>query len=153
MSDTVITFFAAGTPKGQPRPRAFARKFGNKYQARVYDAGTAEGWKSMIAIAARPHLPPVPLAGPLEVSETFCFQRPKGHFRTGKRACELRPEAPECYHTQKPDRDNLDKAVMDCLTAIGMFGDDCQVCGGEIRKFWCAPGERSGVKVEIRRLP
>lgn len=52
----MITFFAQGLPKGQPRPRAFAMKIGNKFQARVFDSGTAENWKSRIAEAARPHL-------------------------------------------------------------------------------------------------
>ena len=37
-----IEFFVEGDPKPQPRPRAFARKIGNKFMARVYDAGTAE---------------------------------------------------------------------------------------------------------------
>lgn len=45
-----ITFFIHGDPKPQPRPRAFARRMGAKFVARVYDAGTAEGWKSQIAM-------------------------------------------------------------------------------------------------------
>jgi len=49
-----ITFFVPGEPKGQPRPRAFARKMGDKFVARVFDAATAEGWKGAIAAVAQP---------------------------------------------------------------------------------------------------
>ena len=38
-------------------------------------------------------------------------------------------------HTIKPDRDNLDKYGLDCMSKI-VFADDCQVYGGEIYKFW-----------------
>jgi len=44
-----IHFFVSGDPKAQPRIRAFAING----HARVYDPGTAEGWKSLIAVAAR----------------------------------------------------------------------------------------------------
>ena len=40
---------APGIPKGQPRPRAFSRNG----HARVFDPGTAEGWKSAVAVAAQ----------------------------------------------------------------------------------------------------
>ena len=51
-----ITVRVYGEPKGQPRPRAFAKPIGGgKFSARVYDAGTAEGWKSQIAQAFRQH--------------------------------------------------------------------------------------------------
>jgi Holliday junction resolvase RusA-like endonuclease len=145
-----ISFFASGEPKGQPRARAFARKFGNKFSARVYDPGTAEGWKAQVAIAARPYLPVTPHTGPLEVNLTFFFPRPKKHFRTGKRAHELRDDAP-VFHIAKPDRDNSDKAVLDALTQLGMWGDDCQACAGRIRKLYAFP-EPMGCRIEIVKL-
>jgi Holliday junction resolvase RusA-like endonuclease len=131
-----ITFNVSGNPKGQPRARAFYKP---GLGVRMYDAGTAEGWKGLIAVAAREHLPVKPLEGPLEVSIMFLFERPKSHYRTGKHADELRPDAP-LWHTSKPDRDNLEKAVLDCLTTIGMWKDDCQVCAGQITKLWSTTG-------------
>ena len=141
----MIAFSVYGNPKGQPRARAFFRK---GHGVRMYDAGTAEGWKGLIAMAARDHIPATPLEGPLAVSITFCFERPKSHYRTGKHAGELRPDAPY-WHPCKPDRDNADKAVLDCLTTIGMWKDDCQVCSGTIRKLW---GEPAGMLVKIEEL-
>jgi crossover junction endodeoxyribonuclease RusA len=130
----IATFRANGTPKGQPRPRAFVR--GNR--AAVYDPGTAEGWKSCIAVAAKDmenHL----LAVPLSVTLTFFMPRPKSHFRTSG---QLKPSAPQYMHVGKPDADNLAKAVLDALTAIRVWQDDDQVCELVVRKYW--EGERNG---------
>ena len=148
----MISFFAHGDPKGQPRPRAFARKFGAKWQARVYDAGTAEGWKSQVALAVKALNKGIVIPdGPIRVNSSFYFRRPKSHFRTGKNAHLLRDDAPE-WHTQKPDRDNLDKAVLDALTQLGCWSDDCQVCAGEISKRWAPLGSGPGCLLEIEPL-
>lgn len=122
-----ITFQVCGTPVGQPRPRAFARKMGNTFVARLYDAGTAEAWKAAVVAAGVRVRNPSPFPGAVSLSITFHMPRPKGHFRTGKHAGELRDNAP-FWHTGKPDTDNLAKAVMDALTVIGGFWhDDAQV--------------------------
>lgn len=146
---TAICFFAHGTPKGQPRPRAFARKMGSKFVARCYDDGTAEGWKSQIAIAAKEHTPTTPIEGPVRVDLTFMFPRPKDHFRTGKNAGQLKDGAPK-YHTSKPDRDNCEKAVLDALKALGFFRDDSQVCDGTPRKLYA--DEHPGCLVRVEAL-
>lgn len=126
-----IEFWVAGAPKGQPRPKAFSRGG----MARVYDPGTAEGWKGLIAQAAKPVLPSSPLDMPIRVDLTFYFPRPKSHYRTGKRKTERRADAPT-FHCGKPDRDNLDKAVLDCMTTLRFWRDDSQVCDGRIRKLY-----------------
>jgi Holliday junction resolvase RusA-like endonuclease len=140
-----ISFTVEGNPKGQPRARAFYKP---GLGVRMYDAGTAEGWKGLIAVAAREHIPAKPLEGPLNVSIKFFFERPKSHYRTGKHSGELRPDAP-IWHASKPDRDNAEKAVLDCLTTIGMWKDDCQVCDGSICKVWRATG---GMEIFIEEI-
>lgn len=140
-----IRFFVAGIPKPQPRPRAFARKFGDKWQARVYDASTAEGWKSLVAAAAKPYVPFPPLQGPIRCDITFWMPRPKTHYRTNG---ELRPAAP-VWHSSRGDRDNFDKAVLDTLTQLGMWDDDGQVCIGLIQKVY---GSRPGAEIVIQAL-
>ena len=130
-----ISFFVSGDPKAQPRPRAFARKFGDKWQARVYDASTAEGWKSLIALTAKPHLTG-PISGPIRLECALFFKRPKAHFLRQA----LRTDAPT-HHTVKPDSDNLEKAIMDALTQIGAWVDDSQVCQKLFSKTYSAtPG-------------
>lgn len=135
-----------GDPKPQPRPRAFARKMGDKFVARVFEAGTAEGWKGAIALAAKPHAPSAPILGPVMLNVTFFFKRPNAHFVANNPARELRDDAPT-WHTNKPDRDNLEKALLDALTQLGSFWhDDTQVCAGEVRKVY---GPKPGAIVEI----
>jgi Holliday junction resolvase RusA-like endonuclease len=132
-----IAVFVLGDPKGQPRPRAFAR--GGK--ARVYDPATAEGWKSQIALAIKPLLPPQPLTVPAVVEMEFVFRRPKAHFSsTGA----LKLHAPQRY-TSKPDVDNLAKAVLDALSTVGLWRDDDQVTGLSARKRYAEPGEAPGM--------
>ena len=143
---TVASFWVAGDPKAQPRHRAFARG-GN---VRCYDPGTAEGWKALIAAAARPHLPIVPLKGPVEVHIDFFFRRPK-------RLLRKRDPDRVMWYDRKPDRDNLAKAVLDALTQIGFWFDDAQVCSGRVRKFYCAKlsvlrWSRPGARISILSL-
>jgi len=150
-----LVFFAVGEPKGQPRARAFAlpSKDGGKPFVRMYDPGTAEGWKSQIAEAARPHAPFLPLAGPIRMDAVFVFSRPKSHYGSGKNSDKLKEGAPQ-YHISKPDGDNLCKAVWDCLTTLGFWRDDCQICAGEWIKVYVGFGlfTKPGCHITIKAL-
>jgi Holliday junction resolvase RusA-like endonuclease len=135
----VATYYIEGEPKGQPRPRAFAMKTKTGgYSARVFDAGTAEGWKSSVATATQQQPFQKPLAGPLTVALNFYMRRPKGHYGTGKNATKLKPSAPT-HFVKKPDCDNLAKAVLDALTQLGVWKDDDQVVSLQISKHWWSP--------------
>lgn len=140
----MISFYANGIPKGQPRPKAFSR--GGR--ASVYDPSTAEGWKSQVAMAAKDSLPESPLTGPLRMELYFYFPRPKGHFRTGKRASEVKDNAP-LFHVSKPDSDNLAKAVMDAMTQLGFWMDDSQVSQLLISKAYSSPLVPAGCKIRL----
>ena len=135
---TRIIIEVDGKPKPQPRPRAFAR--GGK--VRVYDPATAEGFKAAIALAALPHRPAKPLAGPLRVTIAFYMPRPQ-------RLNRKRDPDEQIPHTAKPDCDNLAKAVLDALTDIGLWVDDSQVYSLNITKQYHAKGERPGALIHI----
>lgn len=143
-----LSFFATGTPKGQPRVRAFVRG----RHAGVYDPGTADDWKACVMLAAKQaisgDLPRPIFSGPLRVDLVVVFARPKSHF-TSKGF--LKPTAP-VWHTGKPDRDNLDKGVLDALTQIQMWPDDAQVCAGGVTKRFAAEHEASGCQITINAL-
>jgi Holliday junction resolvase RusA-like endonuclease len=134
----VCAFDVQGIPKGQPRPRAFVRNG----HASVYDKGTAESWKSDIALAARTYLPRSPLDCPLRLTVAFFFPRPVRLFRKSD------PDG-AIPHTAKPDADNALKAVMDCLTAIGMWRDDALVCSTVVEKFYAAKTQAPGAVIQI----
>lgn len=144
-----LSFYVSGEPKGQPRPRAFARKFGNTWQARVYDAKTAEGWKGLIAAECRRHLPEdfTPYAGPVSLRLIFNIARPKSHFlKSG-----VRSGAPR-WCEKKPDADNYAKAVMDCFTQLGIWRDDSQVCELHVHKEFAISNAQGGVAVTLNEL-
>lgn len=140
-----LTFFAQGEPKGQPRPRAFSRGG----HARVYDPGTAENWKSQIAVAAKEQnqIPTVPIDAPVRVKMVFSFPRPKSHFRSNG---DVKENAPH-WHVARPDVDNLQKAVMDALTALGFWRDDSLVAEVEsVKKYVAGKNYAPGAMIEIR---
>lgn len=118
-----LAFRVLGDPVGQPRTRAAIR--GNR--AMVYDPGTADGWKALVRNAAmRPwdrmgrHV----FSGPVSVVLCVFMPRPKSHANSNG---ALNPSAPR-WHENKPDTDNLEKAVLDALTNLGVWRDDSQVC-------------------------
>jgi len=64
--------------------------------------------------------------GPVKVHITFFFPRPKGHYRTGKFAHELKPSAPVFVAT-KPDVDKTVRSTLDALGTAGVYRDDSLV--------------------------
>ena len=89
--------------------------------------------------------------GPVHVTILFIFGRPKHHYRTGRYAHELRPNAPR-LHTTKPDVDKLLRSTFDALTTAGMWKDDAQVAGlsGDPMKVYANPGELPGAHITLR---
>lgn len=136
-----VLFTVRGLPKAQPRVKAFRRGA----HAGVYTPGSASQWKDLVVFAARAHRPPSPLDGPLSVSIDFLMPRPKSRMRK-------RDPSGEIPSSAKPDRDNLEKAVLDALTQDGWWRDDAQVCAGEVRKLYHAKGAAPGARIAIRAV-
>jgi len=137
----MFSFTVDGDPKGQPRARA--TKIGGFI--RLYTPGTAADFKDRIrAAATAAGLRGKMLKGPLRVSITFFFTRPKNHFRANG---QLKPHAP-VWHTAKPDRDNSEKAVDDALTSIGAWKDDSQVCDGPVQKKYANSHAQTHITIE-----
>ena len=143
-----IQFFVGGEPKAQPRPRAFAKRVGNKFFARVFDAGTAEGWKSQVALAAGAFLTGDPIRGPIGLELIFMMPRPKVDYRSNGM---LKPGR-SLFHTNKPDTDNLIKAVMDAITRLGLWTDDGQVCQSWTEKRYADGPRECGCHITITEL-
>ncbi|WP_321991497.1 RusA family crossover junction endodeoxyribonuclease [Marispirochaeta aestuarii] len=147
----VTSFFVAGNPRPQPRQRHRVIRVNGKLKGAGFTdpKSKVHTWKDLFALEAAKHLPEEPLSGSLKVSITFIFKRPKSHYRTGKRANELKEYVP-VYHTAKPDRDNAEKAVLDILTQIGFWRDDAQVAAGEVSKIYADPGMIPGALIDVQ---
>ena len=146
-----LTFRVFGEPKAQPRQRSFVlRGRGGKPIldkagapiVRTYDPSTAEGFKNAIAIAAKEFRPASPIAAPITLAADFLFARPQ-------RLMRKKDPIGRIPHVSKPDRDNVEKSLTDSLKAIGFIVDDCQICAGEIRKFYVAMGESPGAEIRM----
>lgn len=74
------------------------------------------------------YVPDCPLRGAVRLVVKWCFPI------TGKRKDGQ-------WKTTKPDTDNLQKLLKDCMTKLGYWKDDAQVASEIIEKFWAAhPG-------------
>ena len=54
------------------------------------------------------------------------------------------------YRTTKPDTDNLQKMLKDCMTKVGFWNDDALVASEICEKFWA---EIPGIFIRIEVLP
>ena len=148
-----MTFFIHGDPKGQPRPRAFARKMGAKYVARVYDSDVADDWKRAVDAAilksCREKQFTTDDKTPFEVVMTFWMRRPKSHFN----AQGLIKLTSPIRHAQKPDVDNLVKLVLDRITRSKLiWRDDSQVAYLTVAKYWADKDENVGCNLTLQPL-
>lgn len=65
----------------------------------------------------------------------WCF--PRGRHRDGE------------YRITKPDTDNLQKLLKDCMTTCGFWKDDALVASEIVEKFWA---EIPGIYIRIEEL-
>ncbi|NBW16304.1 MAG: RusA family crossover junction endodeoxyribonuclease [Caulobacteraceae bacterium] len=115
-----------GDPVGQPRHRS--TRDGRHY---IRSKHPVRKWRQLIEDACREQWgSKPPLSGAIEVDMDFFFALPKD-----KKLREKRSGTP---HTLKPDKDNLEKAVLDSLVRAGVIADDKNVFYGRTRKMWRA---------------
>lgn len=127
----MIEFTVAGVPAPQ------GSKVRTRWGVREDNPNT-KPWRTAVAWEATAAMNGAhPLAGPLVMVVVFFFPRPKAHYRTGKRAGELKDNAPH-YCTTKPDSDKLLRAIGDAVTGI-VCRDDAQFVEITARKLYGTP--------------
>ena len=82
------------------------------------------------------HRPAAPLRGPVALNVEWRFAT-KSH-REGT------------YRITRPDTDNLQKLLKDCMTRAGFWKDDAQVCREEVTKRWSQ--EKPGIHITVATL-
>jgi len=132
---------------GVPKPAGSKKAFVNKKTRQpiiVDDCKRSKEWKHDVRDAAFDVAPTTPINAPITLDVTFIMPRPKYHYRTGKHAGELKPNAPE-KHTKKPDRTKLLRGTEDALTKL-LWADDSLVWSGKTEKVY---GDRPGAEITI----
>lgn len=129
MEAITIEFTIPGTPVGKPR-QTRRDKWKQRDCVMRYRA-----W----ADQAREHAKGLPPANSIERFDWTAYFSPPASWSKRRREAAM-----GTLHRSKPDRDNIDKAVMDAL-----FPEDSGIAAGTIRKVW---GEPPRLEVEITPL-
>lgn len=111
----------------------------------MYDPGTADGWRALVAAGVASKGPRSPVRGAARLELWFYLPRPKSHYRASG---ALTAQAPE-YPIVKPDWDNLGKALSDELTNCRVWDDDKQVVSTLVEKRYAERGRDPGVQIEV----
>ncbi len=102
---------------------------------RFYEPQELKNARAMLYDRLCSRRPVEPLSGGVRLVVKWCF--PRGRHRDG------------AYRVTKPDTDNLQKLLKDCMTQAGFWQDDAQVCSEIVEKFWA---ERPGIYVKVEPL-
>lgn len=116
-----ITFVIPGKPFAKQRPRSTR-------QGRVYTPAETVSFERAVGQIAAQHFA-APITGPVSVEIIATFAIPASWSQKKRLSALHRP------HTQRPDLDNCQKAILDGLNRIA-FADDGQVAQIAARKVW-----------------
>lgn len=122
-----VRFEIAGKPFAKQRPR-FSRKSG-----RAYTPKATISFEDTVRAVALDHFK-APLEGPVQVIVRAQFEPAASWSKKKTDALIWRP------HTQRPDADNVQKAILDGLNRIA-FADDAQVASITCTKVWGTPAK------------
>ena len=101
-----------------------------------YDPPAVKSAKELLSAYLAQHRPPQPMIGGLSLRVLWLF--PRGAHPHG------------AWRTTKPDTDNLQNMLKDCMTRVGFWEDDAQVAREIIEKRWS--DEPCGIYIEIEPL-
>ena len=82
------------------------------------------------------HVPPGKFTTAIRLTVWWCFKR-TGKHKNGE------------YKATKPDTDNLNKLLKDCMTDLGFWTDDALVASEVIEKYWA---DLPGIYIKIEVL-
>ena len=102
-----------------------------------YDPAPVKAARKLLMTHLLPHRPATPFMGPISLSTIWLFPKGKSHSH-GE------------WRITKPDTDNLQKLLKDCMTRCGFWKDDAQVVRETVEKRWS--DEPTGIYIEIKLL-
>ena len=103
----------------------------------VYTPENVQAAKDEIMKHLKPFIPSTPFTGPVELFVIWRFPKGKQHKHNE-------------WRITKPDTDNLEKLLKDCMTYLGFWEDDAQVVKETCEKKWS--DEPTGISIQIKEL-
>lgn len=102
----------------------------------IYEPQELKATRAKLMAHLAQHKPPDPFQEGVELTAMWCFQA-TGKHKNGE------------FRITKPDTDNLQKLLKDCMTDVGFWRDDCLVAREIIEKYWA---EMPGIYIKIQTL-
>ena len=93
--------------------------------------------RATIITHLKPFKPKQPLEGPIKLEVIWRFPKGKRYKHNE-------------WRVTKPDTDNLEKMLKDCMTEVGFWKDDSQVVVEHVEKLWS--NDPTGIEIEIKVL-
>ncbi len=100
-----------------------------------YEPSELKAARSKLIANLSKYRPAKPYTVGVQMVTKWCF--PRGRHGQGE------------YRVTKPDTDNLQKLLKDCMTAAGFWVDDALVASEVVEKFWADP---PGIYIHIEAL-
>ena len=101
-----------------------------------YDTQKLKDARAVFESLLRQHVPDRPMDGPVALTVEWRFAT-----KTHKEGT---------YRVTRPDTDNLQKLLKDCMTRVGFWIDDAQVCRENVTKRWSR--ENPGIHIRVVSL-
>ena len=131
----MMNFFIAITPPTSTAQMKQVRVV--KGKPIFYDPPAVKEARNALTAHLVLHKPDKPMSGGISLRVLWLFPRGKSH-RNGE------------WRITKPDTDNLQKLLKDCMTRCGFWNDDAQVAREIIEKRWS--DEPCGIYIELEEL-
>ena len=102
----------------------------------VYEPDELKAARSKLLAHLSGHKPPERIHGPIKLNVWWCFPADDKH-------------PSNTWRITKPDTDNLQKLLKDCMTETGFWEDDAQVCMESVQKIW---NDVPGIYISLMQL-
>lgn len=102
-----------------------------------YDPAQVVEARQKLTAYLHPHRPDKPFEGAVGLSVIWLFPKGKNH-KHGE------------WRVTRPDTDNLQKMLKDCMTKCGFWKDDAQVARESVEKRWS--DDPAGIYIEVEPL-
>lgn len=130
----MISFFMPMIPPTKTHQEKQVRVV--KGKPMFYEPAELAAVREKLTVHLSSHLPEQSFQGPVRLLTKWCFPI-TGKHKNGE------------YKTSRPDTDNLQKMLKDCMTSLHYWEDDAQVASEIIEKFWA---EIPGIFIRIEEI-